>query len=149
MIAVMKTQHITGNKNIRVYSLEEAAHSVELFDYMEENQLSDVSDFFIGTEADKLKIGDSTVLFVRVEMPQTDTVIYYWDGSDETDGKRIEDILTHFFSPDFTVHFEKRTDVWSEFKDGCIAFRDGEGTFYSIWQYTGRRTNNLLTFKHI
>ncbi|MDR0572550.1 MAG: hypothetical protein LBG96_00710 [Tannerella sp.] len=125
------------NKNITVCSLEDAAHSVELFYYMEENGISDVSDFFTGTEADKLQIDGNTIHFVRVETPQSDIIIY-WDDSYETDEERIKGILTRFFSPDFGDCFEKRTSVWSEFKDGCIAFRDGQGTFYSIWQYTGQ-----------
>ena len=127
-----------AEKHIQVFSLEDAAHSVELFGYMEENSISDVSDFFTGTEADKLQIDGNIILFVRVETPQSDIIIY-WDGNYETGEDRIKKILTRFFSPDFGDCFEKRTAAWSEFKDNCIAFRDGQSTFYSIWQYTGQK----------
>ncbi|MDR0575816.1 MAG: hypothetical protein LBG96_17645 [Tannerella sp.] len=137
---------MTTDKNITVRSLEDAAHSVELFGYMAENAISDVSDFFTGTEADKLKINDNIILFVRVETPQSDIIIY-WDDSYETGEERIKEILTRFFSPGFRDYFEKRTDVWSEFKDGCIAFRDGQGTFYSVWQYTGRKDTKTAVQK--
>jgi hypothetical protein len=133
---------MTANKHITVSSLEDAAHSVELSGYMEENGISDVSDFLTGTEADKLQIDGNIILFARVEMPRSDIVIY-WDGSYETGEDRIKEVLTRFFSPDFRDYFEKRTAVWSEFKDGCIAFRDGQGTFYSIWQYISNGINNM------
>jgi hypothetical protein len=125
---------MTANKYITVCSLEDAAHSVALFGYMEENEISDVSDFFVGTEADRLQIDGHTILFVRVEMPQSDIIIY-WDGSCEAGEDQISEILARFFSPNFRDFFEKKTAVWDEFKDRCIAFRDGQGTFYSIWQY--------------
>jgi hypothetical protein len=63
---------MTANKHITVCSLEDAAHSVELSDYMEENGISDVSDFLTGTEADKLQIDGNIILFARVEMPIND-----------------------------------------------------------------------------
>jgi hypothetical protein len=140
--APIKTKIMTANKHITVCSLEDAAHSVELSGYMEENGIPDVSDFLTGTEADRLQIDGNIILFARVEMPRSDIVIY-WDGSYETGEEGIREILTRFFSPDFRDYFEKRTAVWSEFKDGCIAFRDGQGTFYSIWQYISNGINNM------
>ncbi|MDR1199137.1 MAG: hypothetical protein LBK94_09045 [Prevotellaceae bacterium] len=135
--APIKTKIMTANNHITVCSLEDAAHSVELSGYMEENGISDVSDFLTGTEADRLQIDGNIILFARVEMSHSNIVIY-WDGNYETDEGRIKEILTRFFSPNFKDYFEKRTAVWSEFKDSCIAFRDGQGTFYSIWQYIER-----------
>jgi hypothetical protein len=147
-----KIENMTTNKNIMVCSLEDAANSIELFDYMEENGISDASDFFTGTEADKLQIDGNIILFVRVETPQSDIIIY-WDGSYETGEDRIKEVLTRFFSPNFRDYFERKTAAWSEFKDGCIAFRDGRGTFYSIWQYVvfskskEQELNSLLIIK--
>ena len=123
------------NKKITVYSLEEAAHSVELFEYMIENEVSDIADFFTDTEADKLQIDGNIILFTRIETSQSETVIF-WDSNCETDKKRINDILIHFFSPNFTSCFERKTAIWSEFKDDCIAYRDGKGSIYNIWQYS-------------
>ena len=124
-----------ANKKITVYSLEDATHSIELFEYMAENEISDIAEFFTDTEADKLQIDGNIILFTRIEMPQSNIIIF-WDSNYETDEKQIKEILTQFFSPDFTSYFERKTAIWSEFKDNCIAFRDGKGSIYNIWQYS-------------
>jgi hypothetical protein len=130
-----------ANKKIRVYTLEESMHSVELFEYMTENEITDVAVFFTGTEADKLQIDGNIILFTRIEAPQSDIIIF-WDSNYETDEKQIEEILTRFFSPGFKDFFELKISLWSEFKDNCIAFRDGKGCTYTIWQYSNVQTVN-------
>ena len=89
---LIKIKNMKTGKNITVYSLEDAANSAELFGYTDENGISDVSDFFTETEADKLQIDGNIILFVRVETPQSDIIIY-WDGNYETGEDRIKKIL--------------------------------------------------------
>jgi hypothetical protein len=121
-------------KNVTVYSLEDAYQSIELFDYMENNQIKEVADFFTDTEADKLQLDSKIILFARIETPQS-TIVIYWDSNYISEEKQVKAILTRFFSPDFTDYFEEQTSVWDEFKDNCIAFRDGKGSIYKIWKY--------------
>jgi hypothetical protein len=121
-------------KNVTVCSLEEATQNVELFDYMSNNQINDVADFFTDTEADKLQLDGNIILFVRVETAQSIIAIYLDSNYTAVETQVIE-ILTRFFSPDFTDFFEERISVWEEFKDNCIAFRDGKGSIYKIWKY--------------
>jgi hypothetical protein len=73
-----------ANIKITVYSLEEASHSVELFEYMTENEISDVVKFFTDTEPDKLQIDGNIILFTRIETPQSYIVIF-WDSNYKTD----------------------------------------------------------------
>lgn len=122
-------------KRIMVCSLEDAAHDMELFDYMAENQIPDIIDFFCDTEADKLQLDGNIILFTRIETLQSDIIIY-WDSNYESDENQIKEILSRFFSPDFRDYFEKRFSIWSEFQNDCIAFRDGKGDMYTIWKYS-------------
>ncbi|MDR1181332.1 MAG: hypothetical protein LBL13_05090 [Bacteroidales bacterium] len=65
---------MTADKHITVCFLEDAAHSVELSGYMEENGISDVSDFLTGTEADRLQI-DGNIILPAWKCPQMTLII--------------------------------------------------------------------------
>ena len=120
------------NKKMTVCSLEDAAHNVELSEYMAENEVSDITEFF-EADVEKLQIDDNLVFFLQIEMSKSDIIVFC--GDYEAEEEKVKKILTRFFSSNFTDYFEKKEAVWSEFKNNCIAFRSGKGYVYAIWQY--------------
>ena len=49
----------------------------------------------------------------------------------------IKTILFLLFSDGFTQYFEKKHSQWSEYMEGCIAFKEWGQSGFAIWQYTG------------
>ncbi len=64
-------------------------------------------------------------------------IVIYIDVEYDIERKELETILFLFFSEGFTRHFEKKHSQWSEYTEGCIAFKEWGQSRFAIWQYTG------------
>lgn len=126
--------YIKSKRDLEVLSLEEAGHHIGLFNYMQEHNISDITDFF-DTEPDKIRLNNADIFFVQVD-DEKDRYIIYADTPNVADKKMLKLVLEHFYCDNFLSFFEKKYSVWDEYKEKCIAYRDGKGSGYTIWQYT-------------
>jgi len=91
----------------------------------------------------KLPLATGTDDSDSIELLEVESVIsnpkfiIYWDAEYDIERKELETILFLFFSDGFEEHFTKKHSVWSDYTEGCIAFKEwGQNTF-AIWQYNG------------
>lgn len=126
--------YIEACRNLVILSLAEASHHIGLFNYMQEHNISDITDFF-DTEPDKIRLNNADIFFVQVD-DEKDRYIIYADTPNVADKKMLKLVLEHFYCDNFLSFFEKKYSVWDEYKEKCIAYRDGKGSGYTIWQYT-------------
>ncbi|WP_165026719.1 hypothetical protein [Dysgonomonas sp. ZJ279] len=124
---------IDYRKQLFVFDVESASHSVELFNYLEDNDISDIFDLF-DSNPDKIKLNGTDFPFASVA-DKNNRYIVYIDIEYNIDRKELEKILLRFFSENILGFFESKYSQWDEYKEKCIAYRDGKGTKYSIWQY--------------
>lgn len=124
----MKTRHI--------YSAEEAAHSVELFFFMENHGFCDVYDFF-QSDPDILRIKGSEVSFTEVDINDKTAFVVYLDLKYKATESEIKKILQRFFADNFRNYFTNLDSSWKLFRSlaNGIAYRGGQGYHYTIWEY--------------
>ncbi|MDH6310896.1 hypothetical protein M2451_004065 [Dysgonomonas sp. PFB1-18] len=123
-------------RQVCVFDLETSSHSVGLVNYLGQNRMESAIDLFTGeTNPDKLRIDDTDYIFVNIEYQDTIYVVYI-DVEYKDNGSDIETILYRFFSDDYRLYFEKQYSCWQNYRNNCIAFRDGRGITYTIWKYT-------------
>lgn len=125
--------YIKNKRNLVILSLEEAGHHTGLFNYMQEHGISDITDFF-DTEPDKIRLNGTDISFIQIE-DNNDRYIIYLDSENKVDKNHMYLILTRFYSDNLHSFFEKKHSVWSDYIEKCIAYRDGRGSTYTIWQY--------------
>ncbi len=120
----MKTQHI--------YSVEEAAHSVELFVFMQENGLSVVYDLF-QSDPDILRIAGSEVSFTEVDINENTAFIIYSDSEYQATESKIKGMLQRFYGNNFRDYFTQLDSIWKVFLSlvNGIAYRGGQGYHYT------------------
>lgn len=124
---------IKNKRNLVILSLEEAGHHTGLFNYMQEHGISDIMDFF-DTEPDKVQLKGIDISFVQVD-DRNERYIIYLDSDSIMDKNLLQLLLTRFYSDNFQSFFEKKHSVWNDYIEKCIAYRDGRGSTYTIWQY--------------
>lgn len=124
----MKTRHI--------YSVEEAAHRVELFAFMEENGFCDVYDLF-QSDPDILRIAGSEVSFTEVDINENTAFIIYSDSEYQAAESEIKSMLQRFYAGNFRDYFRQLDSSWTVFRNlvNGIAYRGGQGYHYTIWEY--------------
>lgn len=124
----MKTRHI--------YSVEEAAHSVELFAFMEENRFCDVYDLF-QSDPDILRIAGSEVSFTEVDINENTAFIIYSDSEYRATESEIKDMLQRFYADNIRDYFTNLDSSWKVFRSlvNGIAYRGGQGYHYAIWEH--------------
>jgi len=125
--------YIEACRNLVILSLAEASHHIGLFNYMQEHNISDITDFF-DTESDKIRLNDIDIPFVQVD-DKNDRYVIYMDTDNVENKNLFHLILTRFYSDNFLSFFDKRHSLWSNYQEKCIAYRDGKGSTYTIWQY--------------
>ncbi len=123
-------------EDIQIISYDDSSLSVELFRHLHENKTLDVLDFFEG-DPDRIKLDDREILFVEFRCEKSLIVVYVSSDYD-FDKNELEKILRCFFRSDFQDHFQKKECNWEKFKNKCIAYRDGKGYSYTIWEYKPR-----------
>lgn len=123
----MKTRHI--------YSIEEAAHSGELFSFMEENGFCDVYDFF-QSDPDILRIMGSEISFTEVDIDEKTSFVIFTESKITYDSE-IKEMLSLFYTDNFQDFFTNRVSSWALFRSlvSGIAYRGGRGYCYTIWEY--------------
>jgi hypothetical protein len=119
-----------------IYSAEEAAHSVELYAFMQENGFCDVYDFF-QSDPDILRIKNSEVSFTEVAINENTTFVIYNDSEYQSTESEIKTMLQRFYSDNFKYYFTKSDCSWSVFRRlvNGIAYRGGKGYHYAIWEH--------------
>jgi hypothetical protein len=124
----MKTRHI--------YSVEEAAHSGELFAFMEGNGFCDVYDLF-QSDPDILRIKNSEVSFTEVDINENTAFIIYSDSEYRASESEIKGMLQLFFADNFRDYFTNLDSSWTVFRSlaNGIAYRGGQGYHYTIWEH--------------
>lgn len=124
----MKTRHI--------YSVEEAAHSGELFAFMEENGFCDVYDFF-QSDPDILRIMGSEVSFTEVDINENTAFVIYSDSEYQATESEIKGMLQRFYADNFRDYFTNLDSSWKVFRSlvNGIAYRGGQGYHYTIWEH--------------
>lgn len=125
--------YIKHNRKLVILNPEDAGHHTGLFNYMQEQGISDIEDFF-DTEPDKIRLDDTDISFVQAH-DKKNRYIVYLDTENKTDKDMLQLLLERFYSDNFLSFFEKRPPLWSEYKEKCIAYRDGKGSGYTIWRY--------------
>lgn len=124
----MKTRHI--------YSVEGAAHSIELFSFMEENGFCDVYDLF-QSDPDILRIAGSEVSFTEVDIDENTAFIIYSDSEYQVPESEIKGMLQRFYADNFRDYFANLDSSWKVFRSlvNGIAYRGGQGYHYAIWEH--------------
>lgn len=124
----MKTRHI--------YSVEEAAHSGELFAFMGENGFCDVYDFF-QSDPDILRIMGSEVSFTEVDINENTAFVIYSDSEYQATESEIKGMLQRFYADNFRDYFTNLDSSWKVFRSlvNGIAYRGGQGYHYTIWEH--------------
>lgn len=122
-----------NTKPIRIYNLLEDEINIDLFNYMQEHGIPDISEL-LGNNPERLNIGGNNILFVDFSTVENHWILYL-NANEKPDRTSTERILRSFFCDDSGELFELRCPVWSEFEDQCIAYRGGKGNLYSIWKY--------------
>lgn len=125
--------YIKTCKNLTILSLEEAGHNIGLFNYMQEHDISDITEFF-DTEPDKIRLNGTDISFVQID-DKKDRYIISADTENTANKNLLKLLLERFYSDNFLSFFDKKYSVWNDYKEKCIAYRDGKGSTYTIWQY--------------
>ncbi|GEM_PF-2215566 len=127
--------YIKDRRTLEILSMDDAAHHIGLFSYMQEHDISDIIDFF-ESEPDRIRLNDSDISFIQVDDRQERyRYIIYIDSENVEDKNLLHLILTRFYSDNFLSFFDKKYSVWNDYTEKCIAYRDGKGDTYTIWQY--------------
>lgn len=124
--ADMKTRHI--------YSVEEAAHSVELFSFMEKHGFCDVYDLF-ESDPDILRIMSSEISFTEVDIDEKTSFVIFTE-SEIAYNSEIKEMLSLFYADNFQDYFTRLASSWTVFRSlvSGIAYRGGRGYCYTIWE---------------
>lgn len=125
--------YIKTRRNLTILNIEEASHHIRLFNYMQEHNISDVTDFF-DAEPDKVRLNGIDVNFVQVE-DRDERYIIYLDSDSIMDKNLLQLLLKRFYSDNFLSFFDKKYSIWGDYQNKCIAYRDGKGSTYTIWKY--------------
>lgn len=125
--------YIKDVRNVEILSMDDAGHHTGLFNYMQEHGISDIADFF-NTEPDKIRLNDTDISFVQVD-DKKDRYIIYIDTGNRVDKNLLQLLLERFYRDNYLSFFDRKHSLWSEYTDKCIAYRDGKGSTYTIWQY--------------
>lgn len=120
-------------RDLAILNMEEASHHIGLFNYMQEHNISDIAEFF-DTEPDKIRLNGIDIPFVQIDDRNHRYVIYI-DMDNTEDKNLLHLIITRFYSDNFLSFFDKEHSLWSNYQEKCIAYRDGKGNTYAIWQY--------------
>jgi len=123
-------------KTWNIYSVEEAAHSVKLYAFMEENGFCDVYDLF-QSDPDILRITGSEVSFTEVDINEHTVFIVYSDSEYQATESEIKGMLQRFYADNFRDYFTNLDSSWKVFRSlvNGIAYRGGQGYQYSIWEH--------------
>ncbi len=128
----------TARKIVRreIYSAEEAAHSVELYAFMQENGFSDVHDLF-QSDPDILRIKNREVSFTEVDINKNTTFVIYSDSEYQATESEIKTMLQRFYADNFKEYFTELDCSWSVFRRlvNGVAYRSGKGYHYAIWKH--------------
>lgn len=125
----------TLQKQVVVIEYNYTSENTELYEYLEKYDIRNISGLF-DNDTCKIKIRDHDYPFIRIESERTVFIIYS-DVEYDIERKGLETILFLFFSDGFENHFTKRYSVWSEYSEGCIAFKYWGQSTFAIWQYNG------------
>jgi hypothetical protein len=120
-------------KPLKIYNLMEDEMNVELFCFIEQTGMSDISDVMQG-DPDILNIGGNRIHFVEFDTDESKWVVYI-NPEPAIKREKIESILLSFFSEGWEGNFERKERYWDELKHNCIAYRGSQGIFYEIWKY--------------
>lgn len=126
-------------KNVVVLDFYHADENDALCRYLENNDIKDIGELF-DADTCRIKIRDDDYLFIKIE-DDNDIFIVYWDAEYDIERKELETILFLFFSEGFEEHFTKKRSVWSDYTQGCIAFKEWEQNTFAIWKYNGELPN--------
>lgn len=93
---------------------------------------------------------EKRIPFVRYQIGKINYVILpdyalekgYSEETDLIDSDLLRTMLTQFFENDFQRYFKQGTHIWQHFDTNSngIAFRDGQGYAYSVWDYITTKT---------
>lgn len=122
-------------KKVIVTEYNLASECIELYGYLDKFAIRDVMELFDGDTC-KMRIGGYDYYYIKIDYDGV-VIVVYLDVQYEIERKELETILFLFFSDGFTLHFEKKYSQWSEYMEGCIAFKEWGQSTFAIWQYTG------------
>lgn len=122
-------------KEVFVYDLESSSHDTILFSYLRQHYISNLTELF-DQDTCKIRIRGYDYPFIRIGYEDKVFIIYI-DTLYDIERKELETILFLFFSDGHENHFTKKYSLWSEYGEGCIAFKQWGQSTYAIWQYNG------------
>ena len=132
----VKLLHTENNlKNVVVLDFYGSLENDALCRYLDKYDMKDIGELF-DQDTCKIKIKGHDYPFIKVESNEGIFIIY-WDAEYDFERKGLETILFLFFSDGFEEHFTKKHSVWSDYVEGCIAFKEWGQSVFTIWQYNG------------
>jgi len=138
-----KSKNITKNEleqeingTVIVLEYNTATENIELYNYLQEHTISDISELF-DQDTCKIRICGYDYPFICIRHGNI-TFIIYSDVEYDIERKELETILFLFFNNGFKEHFTKKYSTWSDYTEGCIAFKEWGQSTFAIWQYNGK-----------
>lgn len=122
-------------KRVIVTEYNDSGDCIELFNYLEKYGIKDVIELF-DHDTCKMRIRGYDYYYIKIECNEVILVVYL-DVQYQVERKELETILFLFFSEGFEEYFTRKFSVWSEYTEGCIAFKEWGQSTFAIWQYTG------------
>lgn len=123
------------DKKVIVTEYNNSSECRELYEYLEKYKIADVMELF-DQDTCKMRIEGYDYYYIKIEYDKVIIVVYV-DVQYELERKELETILSLFFSEGFEEHFTKKYSQWSEYTEGCIAFKEWGKSTFAIWQYKG------------
>lgn len=133
-VEILNNKRQTQQKVI-VLGIGESSDNIQLHNYLEKFNINDVAELF-DKDTCKIRIREKDYFFIKIDDDGV-IIVIYMDVEYDIERKELETILFLFFSEGFTLHFEKKHSQWSEYTEGCIAFKEWGQSRFAIWQYTG------------
>lgn len=124
-----------NTKNVIVLDFYGSLENDELCRYLDKYDIKNIAELF-DHDTCKIKIREHDYLFIKIE-EDNNLFVIYWDSEYDIDRKELETILFLFFSDGFEEHFTKKYSTWSDYTEGCIAFKEWGQSTFAIWQYNG------------
>jgi len=122
-------------KKVVVLEYNSTPENIDLYSYLEKYDIKDIDELF-DRDTCKIRIRGYDYPFICIK---SDSIIFivYSDVEYDIERKELETILFLFFSDGFEEHFTKKYSIWSDYTEGCIAFKEWGQSTFAIWQYNG------------
>lgn len=125
-----------NTERVAVIEYNDAPGNAALVNYLEKYNIFDIGDLF-DSDTCKIRIRGYDYPFIKIEEGANEFIVYS-DVEYDIERKGLETILFLFFSDGFEGHFTKKDPVWSDYGEGCIAFKQWGQSTFAIWQYNGQ-----------